>query len=50
LREVRSSALVLQPASEGRNAMPSFAATLTPEQIRDVAAYVTQKLAAPPSK
>ena len=26
-------------------AMPAFGATLTPEQIRDVAAYVTQKLA-----
>ena len=37
--------LVLQTVSEGRNDMPSFGATLTTEQIRDVAAYVTQRLA-----
>ena len=30
--------------SEGRNEMPPFGASLTPEQIRDVAAYVATKL------
>jgi alcohol dehydrogenase (cytochrome c) len=37
---------VLQIVSEGRGDMPAFAAgALTGEQIRDVAAYVTQRLA-----
>ncbi len=47
LQALRNSAVVLQVASEGRNAMPAFGATLTAEQIRDVAAYVTQRLAKP---
>ncbi|HLF10230.1 MAG TPA: PQQ-binding-like beta-propeller repeat protein [Gammaproteobacteria bacterium] len=38
---------VLQIVSEGRNDMPPFGAgALTPEQIRDVSAYVAQKLTA----
>jgi alcohol dehydrogenase (cytochrome c) len=36
--------LVVQAVSEGRNAMPPFAAQLTAEQIRDVAAYVATLL------
>ena len=36
--------VVLQVVSEGRNAMPPFGAALTPEQIRDVAAYVATML------
>jgi alcohol dehydrogenase (cytochrome c) len=45
LLALKNAAIVLQTVSEGRNAMPSFNATLSPEQIRDVAAYVAQKLA-----
>jgi mono/diheme cytochrome c family protein len=47
LRAMKSSAVVLQTVSEGRKEMPAFAATLTAEQIRDVAGYVSQKLATP---
>jgi alcohol dehydrogenase (cytochrome c) len=36
--------LVVQIVSEGRNTMPPLAATLTAEQIRDVAAYVATTL------
>jgi mono/diheme cytochrome c family protein len=31
---------VLQVVTEGRNDMPAFGGALTPEQIRDVSAYV----------
>jgi mono/diheme cytochrome c family protein len=38
--------VVLQVVSEGRNAMPAFGSgTLTAEQIRDVASYVSEGLA-----
>src|SRR5881394_286459 len=47
LKALKSAAVVLQTVSEGRNAMPAFGATLTPVQIRDVAGYVSEKLAAP---
>jgi mono/diheme cytochrome c family protein len=47
LKTLKSAAVVLQTVSEGRNAMPAFGATLTPVQIRDVAGYVSEKLAAP---
>jgi alcohol dehydrogenase (cytochrome c) len=47
LKAMRNSAVVLQTVSEGRREMPSFDATLTPAQIRDVAGYVSEKLAAP---
>jgi len=36
--------LVMQTVGEGRREMPAFSTLLTPEQIRDVAAYVTQRL------
>jgi alcohol dehydrogenase (cytochrome c) len=36
--------LILQVVSEGRNTMPPLGASLTAEQIRDVAAYVATKL------
>jgi mono/diheme cytochrome c family protein len=47
LQQLRSAAVVLQVASEGRNAMPAFGTSLTPEQIRDVAAFVIERLAKP---
>ncbi len=34
----------MQIVSEGRNTMPPLGATLTPEQIRDVAEYVATML------
>ena len=40
-----NAAVVLQLVSEGRSAMPAMAGTLTAEQIRNVAAYVSQRLA-----
>jgi quinohemoprotein ethanol dehydrogenase len=46
LRAMKNRAVVLQVVSEGRNAMPAFGAgTLTAEQIRDVATYVSERLA-----
>jgi alcohol dehydrogenase (cytochrome c) len=36
--------------SAGRNAMPPFSTTFTPEQIRDVSAYVVETLAAHPAR
>jgi alcohol dehydrogenase (cytochrome c) len=45
LQAMKNAAVVLQVASEGRNAMPAFNGTLTAQQIRDVAAYVSQRLA-----
>ena len=42
---MKNAAVVLQVVSEGRNAMPAFNGTLTAEQIRDVAAYVSGRLA-----
>ena len=47
LRAARSAALVLQTVSEGRREMPSFSSLLTAEQIRDVADYVSRRLAQP---
>jgi alcohol dehydrogenase (cytochrome c) len=47
LRATRSAALVMQTVSEGRREMPSFSSLLTAEQIRDVAGYVSQRLAQP---
>jgi quinohemoprotein ethanol dehydrogenase len=44
LVDARRADLVILTVSEGRNEMPPFAAALTPEQIRDVAAYVATKL------
>jgi quinohemoprotein ethanol dehydrogenase len=45
LQALRDSAVVMQVASGGRNAMPAFGGTLTNEQMRDVAAYISQTLA-----
>ena len=45
LQAMKNAAVVLQVVSEGRNAMPAMAGTLTAEQIRDVAAYVSERLA-----
>ena len=45
LQAMGNAAVVLQVVSEGRNAMPAFNGTLTSEQIRDVATYVSQRLA-----
>jgi quinohemoprotein ethanol dehydrogenase len=47
LRAARNAALVMQTVSEGRREMPSFSGLLTSEQIRDVAGYVSQRLAQP---
>jgi quinohemoprotein ethanol dehydrogenase len=45
LKQIRSGAVALQIVSEGRNAMPGFGGSLTSEQIRDVAAFVSERLA-----
>jgi alcohol dehydrogenase (cytochrome c) len=42
---VKDPALVIQTVSVGRNDMPPFRTTFTPEQIRDVSAYVVEGLA-----
>jgi quinohemoprotein ethanol dehydrogenase len=47
LQALRNNAVVLQTVSEGRKEMPAFGGTLTADQIRDVAAYVSQRLATP---
>ena len=36
----------IQTVTAGRNNMPSFRSAFTPEQVRDVSAYVVQTLAA----
>jgi mono/diheme cytochrome c family protein len=35
----------MQTVAGGRNSMPAFSANFTPEQIRDVSAYVVRVLA-----
>ena len=46
LQAMTNEAVVLQLVSEGRNAMPAFGGGgLTAQQIRDVAAYVSDRLA-----
>ena len=45
LQAQRNRLVVLQAVSEGRNSMPALGTTLTAEQIRDVAAYVSERLA-----
>ena len=46
LQAMTNEAVVLQLVSEGRNAMPAFGGgSLTAQQIRDVAAYVSDQLA-----
>ena len=46
LTGVRDLAVAVQTITVGRNSMPPFGTSLTPEQIRDVSAYVVQTLAA----
>ena len=45
LQAQRNVTVVLQAVSEGRNSMPALGTTLTAVEIRDVAAYVSQRLA-----
>ena len=47
LAGVKDFSLAMQTVTSGRNSMPPFSATFTPEQVRDVSAYVVQVLAAP---
>lgn len=42
---MKDLAAAVQTVTAGRNAMPSFGNAFTPEQIRDVSAYVVQTLA-----
>jgi alcohol dehydrogenase (cytochrome c) len=44
LQGVKDVAAAMQTITAGRNSMPSFAASLTRDQIRDVSAYVVQVL------
>jgi alcohol dehydrogenase (cytochrome c) len=46
LDRVRDLAAAIQTVTEGRNTMPAFRTAFTPEQIRDVSAYVVTTLAA----
>jgi len=45
LGSVTELAAAIQTVTAGRNSMPPFRSTLTPEQIRDVSAYVVEVLA-----
>ena len=45
LAELNDLASTMQTVSGGRNAMPAFSTSLSPEQIRDVSAFVIQSLA-----
>jgi alcohol dehydrogenase (cytochrome c) len=45
LQAQRNRLVVLQAVSEGRNSMPALGTTLTAVEIRDVAAYVSERLA-----
>ena len=40
-------AATMQTVTAGRNAMPQFRGALTPDQIRDVSAYVIELAKAP---
>jgi len=42
---IRDLAATMQTVAGGRNSMPAFSANFTPEQIRDVSAYVVEVLA-----
>jgi mono/diheme cytochrome c family protein len=44
LAAVTNPAAAIQTITAGRNTMPAFDGVLTPEQIRDVAAYVVERL------
>ena len=43
---LKDLAAVTQTVTAGRNSMPPFRSSFTPEQIRDVSAYVVERLAA----
>ena len=45
LKAVKDLAATIQTVTAGRNTMPSFAASFTAEQIRDVSAFIVQVLA-----
>jgi alcohol dehydrogenase (cytochrome c) len=47
LTSVKDLAATIQTVTSGRNSMPSFSATLTADQIRDVSGYVVEVLARP---
>ena len=42
--------MVMQTVTAGRNTMPAFRGVFTPEQIRDVSAYVVGELARPAAR
>jgi cytochrome c oxidase cbb3-type subunit 3 len=43
---LKDLAAVTQTVTAGRNGMPPFRSSFTPEQIRDVSAYVVERLSA----
>jgi alcohol dehydrogenase (cytochrome c) len=45
LANLTDLAATIRTVSSGRNSMPPFSATFTPEQVRDVSAYVVRTLA-----
>ena len=45
LDRVRDFDLAMRTVTEGRGTMPAFRAAFTPEQIRDVSAFVVERLA-----
>jgi len=45
LTSVSDLGAAIRTISSGRNSMPPFSATFTPEQVRDVSAYVVAVLA-----
>src|SRR5690606_1713092 len=47
LRNASDFALVVSVIAQGRNNMPALGAVFTPEQLRDVAGYVSRTIAAP---
>ena len=46
---MKDFAAAMQTVTAGRNNMPPFSSAFTPEQIRDVSAYVVEVLAAKPA-
>ena len=48
LDRMRDFAAAIRTVTDGRGTMPPFRATFTPEQIRDVSAYVVERLATGP--
>ena len=50
LADVRDLAAAMQTVTAGRNNMPPFGSALTPDQVRDVSAYVVEALAGRPAR